>query len=148
MRFVSCSLATKCFAIAITPCFWIALISATAIVPVRNGSSPKYSKLRPPCGTRARFSPGPSSTCSAWLRDSTPITSPNCAATPRSNDAATAMPDGSAVALADAVLIIAARGRFGVVVGTQSFCPTPTGPFVMRKVGMPSRAMPGTCRAP
>ena len=30
-----------------TPLAWIALISATAIVPAGTGSSPKYSKLRP-----------------------------------------------------------------------------------------------------
>jgi len=128
--------------------FFILVFASSAIVPVSSGSSPKYSKFRPPCGTRARLIPGPSSTWSARLRDSMPMTSPNCVATARSNEAATAMPEGNAVALAELVLIIAAKGSPGVAVGTQSFCPTPTGPFVTRSVGMWRRTMPGTCRPP
>ena len=38
--------------------------------------------------------------------------------------------------------------RPGGSAGTQSFWPTPTGPLVIRKVGMARRGRPGTCRAP
>src|SRR5881628_1284769 len=94
MRFVSCSLAAKCLAMAMIPLAWTALISATAIVPVRYGSSPKYSKLRPRTGIRAMFTPGASNTCSARLLASVPITLPNSLATAGSKDAARAMAGG------------------------------------------------------
>ena len=42
----------KCFAVAMTRCPWIPLITDTAILDARKGSSPKYSKLRPFIGAR------------------------------------------------------------------------------------------------
>src|SRR5437773_446593 len=71
------------------------------IVPVRYGSSPKYSKLRPRTGIRAMLTPGASNTCSARFLASVPITLPNSLATAGSNDAAMAIAEGSAVALAE-----------------------------------------------
>lgn len=65
-----------------------------------------------------------------------PITSPNCVATAWSNDAATAIADGNAVAFADAALVNAAAPLDAQPAGTQSFWPIPTGPFLMRSVGM------------
>ena len=62
----------------------------------------------------------------------------------RSNDAATAMPDGSCVAFGELTPVNADIGSPAWLGGTQSLWPTPTGPFVMRNVGIRSRGMPGT----
>ena len=50
---------------------------------------------------RAMLTPGASNTCSARLLASVAITSPNTLATLGSNDAATAVAEGRAVAFAD-----------------------------------------------
>ena len=42
----------KCFTVALTPWLWTPSMYATAIRDARNGSSPKYSKLRPHIGAR------------------------------------------------------------------------------------------------
>src|SRR5881392_2095740 len=97
---------------------------------------------------RAMFTPGASNTCSARSLASVPITLPNRLATEGSNDAARAMAEGKAVALADdgsvytetstrSPPIITKTG--GIVAETQSFWPMPTGPLVMRSVGMQRR---------
>nr|WP_244109083.1 hypothetical protein [Burkholderia anthina] len=58
------------------------------------------------------------------------------------------MADGSAVAFADSALVSAAAPLDADPVGTQSFCPIPTGPLVMRSVGMWYFEIPGIWRAP
>ena len=55
-------LPAKCLSEVPTPLLWMPWIKAAAISPARNGSSEKYSKLRPPSGERFILTPGPSST--------------------------------------------------------------------------------------
>jgi hypothetical protein len=93
-----------------------------------------------------------SKTCSARAFISSAITSPKSPATAASKEAATVVPDGSAVAFADELCTYGTPdGAFGSpnsAGSTQSFCPTPTGPLVTRSVGIPSSAMPVMWRPP
>ena len=53
-------------------------MNATAMWEVWQGSSPKYSPVRPPSGVRIMFTPGPNSTCAPepLLSASTPMAWP------------------------------------------------------------------------
>ena len=72
--------------------------AAPTIVPASSGSSPAYSKLRPLRGSRSRFTPPASSTLKPSLCASLPIMAPPARAISGSKLAATAMPEGNAVA--------------------------------------------------
>mmetsp|Transcript_30646 Transcript_30646/g.74821 ORF Transcript_30646/g.74821 Transcript_30646/m.74821 type:complete len:249 (-) Transcript_30646:315-1061(-) len=66
----------RCLTLAITPRDWMPCTSARAMGAARYGSSPVLSKLRPPVGTRAMFTIGPSITMVPFMRCSVAIASP------------------------------------------------------------------------
>lgn len=67
-----------------------------------TGSSPRYSKLRPPHGTRARLTPGPSITFVPLSTCSAPIAAPKAYIADGSHDMPTVSADGQAVTCARA----------------------------------------------
>ena len=97
MRPVSKLLATKCLTIATTCRSWIASTSGTTSAAARYGSSPKASGTRPPVGTRAMSTAGPSRTLCPLPRASSATAPPYSPASAGSNVAASAMAAGNAV---------------------------------------------------
>src|ERR1035441_6655415 len=65
-----------------------------ANTPARNGSSDRYSKLRPFWGTRLMFTAGPSMTLTPRARASLPTEAPYCLARSQSHEAARPMVAG------------------------------------------------------
>ena len=62
MRLVSCSFPTKCLIVAAMPRLCKPLMYDAASFPVRNGSSEKDSKFRPPKGERCKQTVGANKT--------------------------------------------------------------------------------------
>ncbi|CFE39785.1 Uncharacterised protein [Mycobacterium tuberculosis] len=75
------------------------MIDSAAIVALNNGSSERYSKLRPLRGSRARLIAPASCTLNPRLRASRPIALPEDRASTGLKLAARARPAGSAVAV-------------------------------------------------
>ena len=107
-------------------------ISAAAILPVRYGSSEKYSKFLPHRGLRLMFIPGPRSTLTPSAMASFPSPSPTCCARSSSQLLQTVAEEGKQVA------------------GTDGFSPRwspspdclrmPLGPSDIKIEGIPSRS--------
>src|SRR5262245_36269749 len=123
IRWISWLFAAKCFTCAITCSLWIPRISAAAICPERNGSSPNVSAVRPHSGTLRMFTVGPRRMLNPFPAVSAPSAAPNACATDRSQDAATTSAFGNAV-------FPAPPSR------------TPFGPSDVAIPGMPSRGTP------
>ena len=129
-RSVSCAFRAKCLTVAMT---WRLCTPATAfpaMSPVSSGSSEKYSKLRPPRGSRIRSAAPPSSTEKPLPRASAPTASPCRRAKSGSQLEASARSEGIAVAVSPD------RMKPGFA--------TPSSASVSCRGGMPSRGMPGT----
>ena len=77
---------------------WMPAIEAPPRRPLRSGSSLRYSKVRPPRGSRIRFTPPASMTLKPLALASAPITAPAARIISGSKLAPWAMPEGKAVA--------------------------------------------------
>ena len=129
-RSVSWAFRAKCLIVEITPWLCAPSIAAPTMSPVRSGSSEKYSKSRPPRGSRMRLAAPPSRTLKPLARASAPTASPCRRARARSQVDASARLDGIAVA-----------------VSFRRICPglaTPSSASVSCRAGMPRRGMPST----
>ena len=76
---------------------WMPWITETAVREARNGSSPKYSKLRPLNGVRAMFMPGANITLMPLLCASEPMVRPSRRCRSGFQVAAWATPEGNVV---------------------------------------------------
>jgi hypothetical protein len=92
-------LTAKCLTLAMTPCSCTPLVQPAAIFAARNGSSPKYSNVRPLSGVRIMFTAGANTTSLPLRRTSSPTTAAWRAAAAGSNVEATVIGDGMPVAL-------------------------------------------------
>ena len=128
-RSVSWSLRAKCLMVERMWRLCAPAIIAPAMRPVTSGSSEKYSKMRPPRGSRTRFAAPPSRTLNPLPLASAPTASPWRRASERSQLDASARSDGIAVAVSP--------GRMFPGLAT------PSSASVSCKAGTPSRGIPG-----
>src|SRR6266542_3560690 len=97
-RCCSWLLASQCFTLTATSFDCNALIYATDIVEIKNGSSLMYSKFLPHNGERIMLMPGPNKISFLRKRASSPSTSPCLYASLGFQVAASAVPGGKQVA--------------------------------------------------
>ena len=128
IRPVSCALSAKCLIVEAIPFDWMPAICAPASRPASSGSSPRYSKLRPPHGSRVRLTPPASITLKRLARASAPIIAPPACRISGSKLAALARPEGSAVATSP--------------LRCSTWLATPSDASVSRTSGTPRRGMP------
>ena len=95
--------------------------------PIRYGSSPPLSALRPPRGSCVRSMHGPNCCCLPKAQNSSPMAWPTCSARPRFQVDTRPMPVGQAVAF---------------------WKRTPCGPSSITKPGILSRALSGVVMKP
>ena len=132
MRSFSWLFAAKCLSEAPTPFDWMPRTSAAASTPETMGSSERYSKLRPHSGERLMLAPGPSSTATFSIADSTPRASPTRSARSASHDAPRPTAGGKHVAGT-----LSARPRWSA---EPACLRSPCGPSVSITAGMPTRS--------
>mmetsp|Transcript_36104 Transcript_36104/g.114790 ORF Transcript_36104/g.114790 Transcript_36104/m.114790 type:complete len:208 (-) Transcript_36104:6-629(-) len=124
---VSCSLLPKCLTLVMTFSSNAPLTKTLTSSAPRVGSSPgMYSSIRPHCGTRARFTPGPNIMDLPFALNSFAMARAYLAVRSRSQVSPIALLQGNDVAVPGMVFA------------------TPLGPSPMLISGIPSLATPGT----
>ena len=98
-RLVSLQFSEKCLTVEMTCSPWMPLTDSAPRTPVSQGSSDRYSKLRPLRGSRCRLRPPASWTLRPLLRASLPTICPDRRASSGLKLAPRAIDAGSAVAV-------------------------------------------------